>query len=116
MLSSSSVPSPLNFPRDRYPAPLDVLLGLIHEQQFDIHDIPIPTITRQYLEYLEEARRLGAGAGAEFFYLAATLIHIKSETLSRRIPSPQKQGQDPRRELVERLLHHRRFHKADGPA
>ena len=115
MLSSSSVSLPLNFPRDRYPAPLDLLLGLIRKQQFDIHDIPVATVTSQYLEYLEKAREMDIDLGAEFVYMAATLIHIKSKMLLPRDPALEKEGElpeDPRQELVERLLEHERFKNA----
>ena len=72
------VSSPLNFHLEQYDGPLDLLLDLIRKQQIDIKDIPIATITPQYLEYLEKAREMDIDLGAEFVYMAATLIHIKS--------------------------------------
>ena len=74
--------SPLNVRLDQYEGPLDLLLDLIRKQQIDIRDIPIATITAQYLDYLEQARQLDLDLGAEFVYMAATLIHIKSHAVA----------------------------------
>lgn len=106
---------PLNFHLDQYEGPLDLLLDLIRKQQIDIKDIPIATITAQYLEYLEKAREMDIDLGAEFVYMAATLIHIKSKMLLPTDPALQKEGEDtedPRQELVDRLLEHERFKNA----
>ena len=107
--------SPLNFHLEQYEGPLDLLLDLIRKQQIDIKDIPIATITAQYLEYMEKAREMDLDLGAEFVYMAATLIHIKSKMLLPRDPTLEKEGdeiEDPRQELVERLLEHERFKNA----
>ncbi|MBM3773721.1 MAG: chromosome segregation protein ScpA [Acidobacteria bacterium] len=106
--------SPLNFRLELYEGPLDLLLDLIRKQQIDIRDIPIASITAQYLEYMERARELDVDLGAEFVYMAATLIHIKSRMLLPRDPELDKQAaeEDPRRELVERLLEHEKFRNA----
>jgi segregation and condensation protein A len=107
--------SPLNVHLDRYDGPLDLLLDLIRKQQIDIRDIPIATITSQYLEYLDKAREMDLDIGAEFVFMAATLIHIKSRMLLPVDPALQKEGEageDPREELVERLLEHQRFKDA----
>jgi segregation and condensation protein A len=109
------VSAPLNFHLDQYEGPLDLLLDLIRKQQIDIKDIPIATITAQYLEFLEKAREMDIDLGAEFVYMAATLIHIKSKMLLPSDPALQKEGEeaeDPRQELVERLLEHERFKNA----
>ena len=106
---------PLNFHLEQYEGPLDLLLDLIRKQQIDIKDIPIATITQQYLEYLEKAREMDIDLGAEFVYMAATLIHIKSRMLLPRDPALEKEGEeaeDPRQELVNRLLEHERFQNA----
>src|SRR5207248_7425388 len=79
MLSWETVSSPLNVHLEHYEGPLDLLLDLIRKQQIDIKDIPIATITSQYLAYMEKARELDMDLGAEFVYMAATLIHIKSK-------------------------------------
>ncbi|HLY16024.1 MAG TPA: segregation/condensation protein A [Bryobacteraceae bacterium] len=106
--------SPLNVHLERYDGPLDLLLDLIRKQQVDIKDIPIATITAQYLEYMDKARELDFDLGAEFVYMAATLIHIKSRMLLPRDPALAKDNpeEDPRQELVERLLEHEKYKNA----
>ncbi|MBS1854531.1 MAG: segregation/condensation protein A [Acidobacteria bacterium] len=107
--------SPLNFHLEQYDGPLDLLLDLIRKQQIDIKDIPIATITQQYLEYMDKAREMDIDLGAEFVYMAATLIHIKSKMLLPRDPALETEGdaaEDPRQELVDRLLEHERFKNA----
>jgi segregation and condensation protein A len=107
--------SPLNFHLDQYNGPLDLLLDLIRKQQIDIRDIPIATITSQYLSYLDKAREMDLDIGAEFVFMAATLIHIKSRLLLPTDPALKKEGEaaeDPREELVQRLLEHQRFKDA----
>jgi segregation and condensation protein A len=109
------VSSPLNFHLAQYDGPLDLLLDLIRKQQIDIKDIPISTITSQYLEYMDTAREMDIDLGAEFVYMAATLIHIKSKMLLPRDPalaSADGESDDPRQELVDRLLEHERFKNA----
>jgi segregation and condensation protein A len=105
---------PLNFHVAQYEGPLDLLLDLIRKQQIDIRDIPIATITSQYLAFIEKAREMDIDLGAEFVYMAATLIHIKSRMLLPRDPELEQEGddQDPRHELVERLLEHEKFKNA----
>ncbi|HLK64683.1 MAG TPA: segregation/condensation protein A [Bryobacteraceae bacterium] len=107
--------SSLNFHLEQYQGPLDLLLDLIRKQQIDIKDIPIATITAQYLDYIEKAREMDIDLGAEFVYMAATLIHIKSRMLLPRDPEMEKlsdSSDDPRQELVDRLLEHERFKNA----
>ena len=94
---------------------MDLLLDLIRKQQIDIKDIPIATITAQYLEYMEQAREMDIDLSAEFVYMAATLIHIKSKMLLPRDPAlgpDSETAEDPRQELVDRLLEHERFKNA----
>ncbi len=107
--------SPLNIHLEHYDGPLDLLLDLIRRQQVDIKDIPIATITSQYLQYMEKAREMDMDLGSEFVYMAATLIHIKSKMLLPRDPALEPEGEggeDPRQELVDRLLEHERFKNA----
>ena len=105
---------PLNFHLEHYDGPLDLLLDLIRKQQIDVRDIPIATITSQYLEYMEKAREMDIDLSAEFVYMAATLIHIKSKMLLPVDPELAKMqpDEDPRQELVERLLEHESFRNA----
>lgn len=106
--------SPLNVHLEQYQGPLDLLLDLIRKQQIDIKDIPIAMITAQYLDYMEKAREMDIDLSAEFVYMAATLIHIKSRMLLPRDPELEGDAasEDPRQELVDRLLEHEKFKNA----
>ena len=96
-----------------YEGPLDLLLDLIRKQDIDIYDIPIARITAQYLVYVERIRELDVNVAAEFIYMAAVLIHIKSKMLLPRDPlAPADALDDPRSELVNRLLEHEKFKSA----
>jgi segregation and condensation protein A len=96
-----------------YEGPLDLLLDLIRKQDIDIYDIPIAKITAQYLAYVEKLRELDVNVAAEFVYMAAVLIHIKSKMLLPRDPAATSEEQeDPRMELVNRLIEHEKFKSA----
>ena len=97
-----------------YDGPLDLLLDLIRKQNIDIYDIPIALITAQFLDYCHQLKQTDVDAAGEFIYMASLLIHIKSKTLLPRDPSDVTgaDAEDPRRELVERLLEHERFKAA----
>ena len=97
-----------------YDGPLDLLLDLIRKQDIDIYDIPIAKITAQFLSFVERLKQTDVDAAGEFIYTAALLIHIKSRMLLPRSPAEVSEGEsdDPRRELVERLLEHERFKNA----
>jgi segregation and condensation protein A len=98
---------------DVYEGPLDLLLDLIRKQDIDIYDIPIARITAQYLEYVEKIRELDVNVAADFIYMAAVLIHIKSKMLLPRDPlAKPEELEDPRTELVNRLLEHEKFKSA----
>jgi segregation and condensation protein A len=96
-----------------YDGPLDLLLDLIRKQDIDIYDIPIAKITAQFLAYVAQLKASDVDVAAEFIYTTSLLIHIKSKMLLPRAPSgPEEAAEDPRRELVERLLEHERFKNA----
>jgi segregation and condensation protein A len=97
-----------------YDGPLDLLLDLIRKQDIDIYDIPIGRITAQFLAYVEGLKQTEVDAAADFIYVASLLIHIKSRMLLPRATAEGDNGEqeDPRRELVERLLEHERFKNA----
>ncbi len=96
-----------------YEGPLDLLLDLIRKQDINIYDIPIAKITAQYLAYVEQMRELDVNVASEFIYMAAVLIHIKSKMLLPRDPlAPAEAQEDPRMELVNRLLEHEKFKSA----
>lgn len=98
-----------------YDGPFDLLLDLIRKQNIDIYDIPIARITAQFLQYTRHLQATDVDAAGDFVYTASLLIHIKSRMLLPREPT-EPQGsldvEDPRRELVERLLEHERFKAA----
>lgn len=98
---------------DVYEGPLDLLLDLIRKQDIDIYDIPIAKITAQYLVYVAKLRELDVNVAADFIYMASVLIHIKSKMLLPRDPdAPAEAPEDPRSELVNRLLEHEKFKSA----
>jgi segregation and condensation protein A len=96
-----------------FEGPLDLLLHLIRENKIDIYDIPIAIITRQYLEYIQMMKELNLDIAGDFLVMAATLIHIKSRMLlppDEEVPSEELE--DPRHELVQRLLEYQAFKEA----
>jgi len=97
-----------------YEGPLDLLLDLIKKQEMSIHDIQISKITSQYLDYLHQLEVQNIDVSAEFIYMAATLIYIKSKMLLPPDPlaAAEDQSADPREELVQRLIEHEKFKNA----
>ncbi len=97
-----------------YEGPLDLLLDLIKQQKMNIHDIQISKITSQYLDYLHKLEELNVDVSAEFIYMAASLIYIKSKMLLPPDPLASAEGEpeDPREELVQRLIEHEKFKNA----
>ncbi|HWG57976.1 MAG TPA: segregation/condensation protein A [Candidatus Acidoferrales bacterium] len=105
--------SPYRINLPAYEGPLDLLLDLIRKQEMDIHNIPIAKITEQYLDYLHQLETLDIDVSADFIYIASTLIHIKSKMLLPADPlAPAGEAEDPRDELVHRLLEHEKFKNA----
>jgi segregation and condensation protein A len=90
----------------RFEGPLDLLLALVRQKEIEITDIPIAEVTQQYLGYLRQAEALDIDLGAEFIYMAAMLIQIKSASLLRQDPEIAAREEDPREELVRQLLDH----------
>jgi segregation and condensation protein A len=99
-----------------FAGPLDLLLFLIRQERADIFDIPIARITEKYLEYIRLMKRLDIAIAADFLVMAATLIEIKSKMLLPRDPSvaDDEEEDDPRQELVDRLLEYEKFKSAAG--
>ncbi|MBI3995956.1 MAG: segregation/condensation protein A [Nitrospirae bacterium] len=96
-----------------FEGPLDLLLHLIKKSEINIYDIPISLITRQYLEYLNIMKSLNLSVAGEFLVMAATLIHIKSRTLLPPSETDEEEeDEDPRADLVMRLLEYQRFKDA----
>ncbi|HJQ41241.1 MAG TPA: segregation/condensation protein A [Thermoanaerobaculia bacterium] len=88
--------------------PLDLLLHLIKKHEIDIYDIPIVLVVEQYSAYLDAMTELDLDVAADYIYMAALLINIKSRMLLPRDES-EEQIEDPRKELVDRLLEYQRF-------
>jgi segregation and condensation protein A len=96
-------PDALEILLDAFQGPLDLLLYLIRKQNLDILDIPMAPLTRQYLDYVESMRSKNLDLAAEYLVMAAMLIEIKSRMLLPR-PAVVNEEEDPRAELVRRLL------------
>jgi segregation and condensation protein A len=95
---------------EAFEGPLDLLLYLIRKQNFNILDIPMAAVTRQYLSYVDEIRNRNLELAAEYLLMAAMLIEIKSRMLlPPRKPAEGKEPEDPRAELVRRLLEYERI-------
>ena len=95
---------------ENFDGPLDLLLFLIQENEIDIYDIPIALITKQYLEYIDIIKSLDLEVGGDFLLMAATLLRIKSKMLlPRRLLEEDEEHEDPREELVRRLVEYRQF-------
>src|SRR6267378_2576022 len=106
-----ATPYKINIPL--YEGPLDLLLDLIKKQEMNIHDIQIAKITSQYLDYLHKLEELDVDVSSEFIYMAATLIYIKSKMLLPPDPlAGPEEAEDPRADLVQRLVEHEKFKNA----
>ena len=96
-----------------FEGPLDLLLYLIRQEQVNIYDIPIARITDEYLRYLNLMQELDLTVAGDFLVMAAQLIEVKSRMLLPRDPlAPEEEVDDPRAELVNRLLEHEKFKAA----
>lgn len=98
-----------------FEGPLDLLLYLIRKEELDICDIPVAKITEQYLEYLDVMQLLDLQVAGEFLVMASTLMHIKSKML---LPPDEQEEEfieeDPRAELIRKLLEYKKFKEAAG--
>lgn len=99
-----------------FAGPLDLLLFLIRQEKANIFDIPIAKITDEYLNYIRLMKRLDIAVAADFLVMAAQLIEIKTKMLLPRDPTieSEDEAEDPRQELVDRLLEHEKFKTAAG--
>jgi segregation and condensation protein A len=94
-----------------FDGPLDLLLFLIRKSEVNIYDIPIASITEQYLAYLSFAAKVDLDTMTEFHLMAATLLYIKSKMLLPVELSMDDELEDPRKELVEKLIEYQKFRK-----
>ena len=99
-----------------FSGPLDLLLHLIRQEQVSIYDIPVARITDEYLRYLRLMQEMDIAVAGDFLVMAATLIEIKSRMLLPRDPTvtEEEEFEDPRQELVDRLLEYEKFKSAAG--
>src|SRR5258706_3305068 len=98
-----------------FEGPMDLLLYLIKKDEIEIKDIPIAHITEQYLEYMTLMQELDIAVAGDFLVMASTLIYIKSKMLlppSPKIEGEEELNEDPRTELMERLLEYQKFKEA----
>ncbi len=113
MDSSFSGETPYTFRLDIFEGPLDLLLHLIHKNELDITNIPIALITEQYLEYLRLMKVLNLDVAGEYLLMASTLLYIKSKTLLPTSSEEEaEEGEDPRAELIRRLLEYQKYKEA----
>ncbi len=96
---------------DAFEGPMELLMHLIDKNKIDIYDIPIASLTQQYMDYLDKFKEFNMEIASEFLVMAATLLQIKSRMM---LPKPPKEEveedeEDPRRELVQRILEYRKF-------
>jgi len=107
------VASPYRVDLELFEGPLDLLLHLIKKYEVEVTDIPIAAVTEQYLSYLDLMRELDLNIAGEFLVMAATLTLIKSRML---LPQPEadgdEEGEDPRADLVRRLMEYQRYREA----
>ena len=99
-----------NFKLNEFEGPLDLLLYMIRKNEINIYDIPIAQITEQYIEYLRDVETMDLENLTEFHSMAATLLYIKSRTLLP-VEMDDDYGEDPRAELVDRLIEYQKFKK-----
>lgn len=94
----------------QFEGPFDLLLFFIERDELDIHDIPIATITDDFLEYIRQMEQMNIDLASEFILVAATLCRIKAKMLLPRKPVDDEGNEiDPREELVQRLLEYKRY-------
>lgn len=110
--SNDSADDTLKISLPLYEGPFDLLLDLIRKQKIDIYDIPIAQVTQQYLDYLHLIEEMNVNVASDFLLMASELIYIKSRTLLPADPDANLDEEDPRDELVRRLLEYERFKNA----
>ena len=97
---------------EAFEGPMDLLMHLIEKNKIDIYDIPIADLTGQYMAYLDRFKEFNLEVASEFIVMAATLLQIKSRMMLPQLPKDDDsdgEAEDPRQELVERILEYRRF-------
>lgn len=103
-----------HFKVDGFEGPLDLLLHLVNQLEIDIYDIPVAEITEQYLNYIKTMQIIELNVASEYLVMAATLLALKSEMLlpKKEIESEEVEYEDPRKQLMNRLIEYRKFKEA----
>lgn len=101
----------IEFKLEVFEGPLDLLFHLIEKNKIDIYDIPIGELTDQYMEYISDLKNRNMDNMSEFLIMAATLLEIKSKTLLPKPQTAKEDEEDPREELVNKLLEYKKFKK-----
>ena len=103
-----------NVQLESFEGPLDLLLHLIRKNELDVRDIPIATITRQYLDYIQLMKELNLEIAGDFLLMASTLLHIKSRMLLPQQDDEEhdEDDGDPRAELIRRLMEYQQYKEA----
>ncbi len=99
---------------DTFRGPLDLLLYLVRKHEIPISEIPIAQITEQYIEYIEVLEQLDVNAVGDFLELASTLMEIKSKMILPQLDDQDQEIEDPRDELVQRLLEYKKYRDASS--
>lgn len=110
-MEQTNTQSKMKFKLGTFEGPLDLLLFLIKKAEVNIYDIPIARITEQYLEYLDYATKIDLENITEFYTMATTLLYIKSRMLLPIETNLDEEIEDPRQELIERLIEYQKFKK-----
>lgn len=99
---------------DAFEGPLDLLLHLVNDLEIDIYDIPVATITEQYMRYIKTMQEIELNIASEYLVMAATLIEIKSSMLlpKKEINHEGEYEEDPREQLINRLIEYRKYKEA----
>ena len=98
-----------NIKVQNFEGPMDLLLYFINRDKIDIYDIPIVEITKEYLEYIEIMELLDINLGADFIYMTSLLLQIKAKMLLPKVKGEDEEVEDPRVELIHRILEYKRF-------
>ncbi len=101
----------IEFKLEVFEGPLDLLFHLIEKNKIDIYDIPIGELTDQYMEYISDFKNKTMDNMSEFLIMAATLLEIKSKTLLPKTQTAKEDEEDPREELVNKLIEYKKFKK-----
>lgn len=101
---------------EQFEGPLDLLLHLINRYEIDIYDIPVAKITEQYMQYIRTMESIELNIASEYLVMAATLLAIKSQMLlpNQKLDDEEEYVEDPRKELMERLIEYRKYKEAAG--